>query len=267
MIKVKSLLNKVANFFYNIPRILFINFYKLFIRLNVFNIKNIPENGPAILAINHVTGADPIIILGAIKKQIYFLAESENFKSRFTNFFMRRFANSVPIFKKQFMKNIKSFKELFTISANKKKFFLGIFPEGDLNKKGKLKKFHKGAAYFSYKTKIPIIPIYIHNLRKGPSKKRWVGRNNVTEGIIALFINIFKKINIFVGDPINPMAENIIEDFKELKDKKTYREITQNINKTLEDEFLELEAAAEKLFGEDKMLDDIEEEDGYLINP
>jgi 1-acyl-sn-glycerol-3-phosphate acyltransferase len=80
MTKVKSLLNKVANFFYNIPRILFINFYKLFIRLHVFNIKNIPENGPAILAINHVTGADPIIILGAIKKQIYFLAESENFK-------------------------------------------------------------------------------------------------------------------------------------------------------------------------------------------
>ena len=165
MTKVKSLLNKGANFFYNIPRILFINFYKLFIRLHVFNIKNIPENGPAILAINHVTGADPIIILGAIKKQIYFLAESENFKSRFTNFFMRRFANSIPIFKKQFMKNIKSFKELFIISANKKKFFLGIFPEGDLNKKGKLKKFHKGAAYFSYKTKIPIIPIYIHNLR------------------------------------------------------------------------------------------------------
>jgi len=245
---IKKITAKIINIFYNTPRILFVNYYKLLTRTKVFNIKRIPEGKSAIFAINHITGADPIIILGVLKKKIYFLAESENFRNRFTNFFMRKFTNSIPIFKKEFMKNIRSFKELFSIS-DKKNIFLGIFPEGNLNKKEKLGKFHKGAAYFSYKTKLPIVPVYIHNLLKGPGEKRWIGRNNVVEGIIALTINTFRKIHIFIGKPIDPMAENIIEDFKDLTDKKACKQITENIHKALLDEFLELENEADKLFG------------------
>ena len=245
---IKKITAKIINIFYNTPRILFVNYYKLLTRTKVFNIKRIPKGKSAIFAINHITGADPIIILGALKKKIYFLAESENFRNRFTNFFMRKFTNSIPIFKKEFMKNIKSFKELFSIS-DKKNVFFGIFPEGNLNKKGKLKKFHKGAAYFSYKTKLPIIPIYIHNLRKGPGEKRWIGRNNVVEGIIALIINTFRKIHIFIGEPINPIAENFVADFKSLTDKKAYKQAIENIHKALVEEFLELESEAYKLFG------------------
>ena len=119
---VRISISKIANIFCDIPRILFVNYYRLLIRIRVINIKRIPNDKSAIFAINHVTGADPIIILAVLKKKIYFMADSENFRNRFTNFFMRRFTNSVPIFKKQFMKNIKSFKELFSISAKKMSF-------------------------------------------------------------------------------------------------------------------------------------------------
>ncbi|MBU2634660.1 MAG: 1-acyl-sn-glycerol-3-phosphate acyltransferase [Nanoarchaeota archaeon] len=242
---------KILDIFYRTPIVLFINFYRLLIRIKIFNMDSIPEDKAGVFAINHPTGADPIILLAAVKKKIYFLADGENFRSTFTSFFMRKCTNSIPIFKKRFMKNIKSFKAVFSISLNKN-VFLGIFPEGKLNKKDKLEKFHKGAAYLSYKTKLPIIPVYIHNVLKGPSEKRLLGRNVLTEGIIALIINIFRKIHIFIGEPINPIAENIIKDSKNLTDKKSYKQIVENIHKALEEEFLELKTKADKLFSPSK---------------
>ena len=245
--KIKKLIEKITDFFYSIPRILFINFYRLLIRIKIFNKNSIPKNKPVILAVNHPTGADPIILLAALKKKIYFLADAENFSTKFTKYFMTKFTNSIPIFKKDFMRNIKTFKEIFSIPISKNVFF-GIFPEGKLNKKDSLEKFHKGAAYLSYKTKLLIIPVYIHNILKGPTEKRWFGRNVVVEGIIALIINVFRKINIFIGEPIDPIGENIMEDFKNLTDKKVYKNIVENINKALEEEFLELKLKADKLF-------------------
>jgi len=253
-------MGKILNFFYNIPRFLFINFYRMLIRVRIFNSKNIPQDKPAILAINHTTGADPIIILSAIKKKVYFLADSENFRFRFTNFFMRRFTNSIPVFKKQFNKNIKSFKELFALNDGKA-FFYGIFPEGKLNKEGKLSKLNKGAAYLSYKTKLPIIPVYIHNLIKGPTDNRWLGRNRAFEGIAALVVNTFRKVNIFIGEPIYPVANNIMENVKGLADKKTYKQIIDDIHQALEEEFLELETESEEMF------DNLGGEEDYLKKP
>ncbi|NQT67257.1 MAG: 1-acyl-sn-glycerol-3-phosphate acyltransferase [Actinobacteria bacterium] len=244
----RNLLKKISDFFYSIPVILFINFYKLFTRTRVFNTKRLAGRKSVILAINHTADADPIILLAAIKKKICFIAESENFGNWLTSFFMRKFANCVPVFKKQLEKNAKSFKELFYI-LNKKNVFFGIFPEGELNKKNGFKKFKNGAAYLSYKTKLPIIPIYIHNTNRGSDSKRWILTNRITRGIISLIINTFRKINIFIGEPINPTAENIIEDFKDFADPGTYKKIINNINEALKEEFLELASEADDLFG------------------
>src|SRR3972149_3804428 len=246
---VSKLIKKMSDFFYSIPRILFINFYKLFTRTRVFNTKRLPRNKSVILAINHTADADPIILLAAIKRKICFVAESENFGNRLTNFFMRRFANCVPVFNKdESSKNTKSFKELFKISKNKN-VFLGIFPEGMLNKKNGFKEFRKGAAYLSYKTRLPIIPVYMHNTNRGPESKKWIWNNRITRGIISLVINAYRKINIFIGEPINPIAENILEAFKDFTDPGNYKNIINNINEAMEKEFLELADEADDLFG------------------
>jgi 1-acyl-sn-glycerol-3-phosphate acyltransferase len=245
---IKRLTAKISDFFYSLPRTLFVGTYRLFIRIRFFNKERLPKNKSAILAINHSTDADPIIILSALKKKIYFLAESENFESWLTNFFMRKFANCVPVFKKQYIKNVKSFKELFYL-ANKKNVSFGIYPEGVVNKKANFIQFHKGAAYFSYKTKLPIIPIYLHNTRRAPNSNRWIWTNRITRGIISIIANTFRKINIFIGEPIDPIAENIIKDFKDLANGKGYKQITENIHRAIKEEFLELKREADDLFG------------------
>ena len=245
---MRELKVKIADFFFSIPGVLFINFFKLFVRIRVFDRKKIPKDSSAILAINHTTGADPIVLLGAVRKKIYFIASSDNFGTRLTNYFMRRFANSIPIYKKQFMKNATTFKELFTISRKKNVLF-GIYPEGRLNKEGKIDSFKGGAAYLSYKTRLPIIPIYIHNLRRGVHPDSFIARSNVAEGIISIIANTFQRINIFIGDPINPTAENIIDDFKDLVDAKNYKAAIDEISRALIEEFSELQDEAAGTLG------------------
>ncbi|MBM3708392.1 MAG: 1-acyl-sn-glycerol-3-phosphate acyltransferase [Actinobacteria bacterium] len=253
MHKLKEIDNKILNFLFSIPKFLFINFFRLFIvRIKVFEPKKIPRDRSAIFAFNHTTGADPIIVLGAIRRKIYFMADSERFSNKFTTFFMRKFTNSIPVFKNEFLKNTKSFKELFDISKGKKIFF-GIFPEGDLFKKDIFGKFKGGAAYLSYKTRIPIIPVYIHNIHKGPGEDTWCGRHPVFEGISSLFMNTFRRIHIFIGEPIDPMAENILNDFKELTDKNEYKKIINKITKELEEEFTDLKKEANVLFAKNKI--------------
>jgi len=237
---------KFLDFFYSIPRVLFINFFKLFVRIKVYNLEKIPEDKSAILAINHTTGADPIVLLGAVGKKIYFIAASSNFSTRFTASFMRRFTNSLPIYKEGNMKNTSTFKELFLISKKDNTLF-GIFPEGKLNKKGKLEPFHKGAAYLSYKTRLPIIPVYMHDLRIGAHPDSFIARSNVAEGIVSIIANTFQKINVFIGDPINPTAEKIVEDFKGLTDARNYKAAIYEINESLSEEFTELEEEAVEL--------------------
>jgi len=250
--KIIKIHNKILIVLYNIPKFLFINFFRLFVvRIKVFEPKKIPSERSAIFAFNHTTGADPIIVLGAIRRKIYFMADSERFSNRFTSFFMRKFTNSIPVFKNELLKNIKSFKELFDISKGKKIFF-GIFPEGDLFKKDIFGKFKGGAAYLSYKTKLPIIPVYIHNIHKGPGEDTWCGRHPVFEGIASLFMNIFRRINIFIGEPIDPMAESIISDFKELTNKNEYKKIINKITRELEEEFADLKNEANILFTKNK---------------
>jgi len=263
---LKKIINNFFNAILSIPRILFINFYRIFVvRIKVFNKKRIPKDRSLIFAFNHTTGADTIIVLGALRKKIYFLAGSDRFKNKFSSFFMRKFANSIPIFKKEFIKNFKSFKELFRISKEKKVFF-GIFPEGHLNKSTVIKKIHSGTAYLSYKTKLPIVPVYIHNLSTGLNPRSSLGKKPVWEGIFSLFFNAFRKVNVFVGEPIEPVAENIIIEFKDFKNKKSYKEFVNAINNTIREQFIKLQSEADILI-EDKTEMDLEKNKENKLNP
>ncbi|MCL4384756.1 MAG: 1-acyl-sn-glycerol-3-phosphate acyltransferase [Cyanobacteria bacterium] len=238
-------MKKIKDFFYALPRIIVVNLYNLIIRLKVFNYSRIPVNEQVIFAINHVTGADPIILMAALRKKIVFFAISNDFKTKFTNFFFRKVGNAVPVFQENFFKNFGSFKELMGIKG-KKGINFAIFPEGKLNKTDIYDDFKKGAAYFAYKTKLKIIPVYMQGIR-GLKAGTKLERNEVTEGIMALILNLFRKINIFVGNPIDPIAENIIKDFSDIGDKKNYKAIVERIHKEMQENFQDLQNEANEI--------------------
>ena len=238
-------MKNVKEYFYALPRILIVNIFKLIVRIKVFNYARIPANEQVIFAINHITGADPILVMAALKKKLIFFAISDDFKNKFTNFFFRKVGNAIPIFQKDYSRNFASFKELIG-NKGRKGFDFAVFPEGKLNKTNIYEDFKKGAAYFAYKTKLRIIPIYIHNI-KGLKAGIILEENKVTEGMIALCLNLFRRVNIFVGNPMDPMAENIINDFMELKNKKSYREMVEEIHEEMEKNFWDLQNEAEEI--------------------
>jgi len=238
-------MKNMKDFFYALPRIIIINIFKLIIRIKVFNYARIPVNEQVIFAVNHITGADPILIMAALRKKLIFFAISDDFKNKFTNFFFRKVGNAIPIFQKEPSRNFNSFKELIS-NKGRKGFDFAVFPEGKLNKTNIYDNFKKGAAYFSYKTKLRIVPIYIQNI-KGLKAGTKLEENKVTEGMIALGFNLFRRVNIFVGNPIDPIAESIINDLRELKNKKSYRELVTEIHEEMEKNFWDLQDEAEEI--------------------
>jgi hypothetical protein len=89
----------------------------------------------------------------------------------------------------------------------------------------------------------------MHNLRKGVHPESFIAKSNVAEGIISIIANTFQRINVYIGDPINLTAENIIDDFKSLVDAKNYRSSINEINRALIEEFSELQDEAAGTLG------------------
>ena len=71
--------------------------------------------------------------------------------------------------------------------------------------------------------------------------------NKVSEGISALALNLFRRINIFIGNPIDPIAENIINDFGDKDSNKNYKEIVDVIHNNMEKGFWELQDEAREI--------------------
>jgi len=245
-------MERLKEFFYSLPRIVVVSLYKLIVRIRVVNYKRIPLNSQVIFAINHVTGADPILLMAGLKKKMVFFAISDDFKTKFTDFFFRKVGNAIPVFQKNFEKNFASFKQLIAASKRKDCCF-AVFPEGKLNKTDKYDDFKKGAAYFAYKTKIPVIPVYIQGI-KGYRKGTRIEQNKVSEGIFALVLNIFRKINIFIGNPINPMAENVINDLSNISDSQSYRVFVDDIHNQIESNYSILQDEACELLKDPQKL-------------
>ncbi len=198
----------------------------------MFNIEKIPEDTSVIFTFNHICGADALIAVIALKRKIQFLAKGEYFQNKMYAFFMGKITGSIPIYQDDYSKNIPILKKLFNTSENEK-MSLGIFPEGDLHKKSGFGKFNKGAAYISYKLNWPIVPVYIHNMLAGPDVDTFIGRNEWSEGMTAMIINIGRRINVIVGNPIWPASF--------INSRVSYKKTVENLNNALLREFLRLE--------------------------
>ena len=141
---------------FDLPRIILSNVYKVITRIRVFNTDKIPQDISVIFTFNHIAGADALVAIIALKTKIQFLAKGKYFQNKMYAFFMSKITGSIPIYQDDYSKNIPILKKLFNISNNEK-ISPGIFPEGDLYKKGGFGKFNKGAV--SYLDTILIILI------------------------------------------------------------------------------------------------------------
>ena len=136
-------------------------FMKLFFRPVYIDTVNIPKDGSFILAGNHTSKLDPLLLMSSIDRCIHFLGKIELFKG-----YKKYFFNSmgvIPVDRSK--KNPEAIK-----MANKYLFdnkVIGIFPEGTINKTDDIiMPFKYGAVKMAKETDSFIVPFAITNKYK-----------------------------------------------------------------------------------------------------
>ncbi|MFQ5962839.1 MAG: lysophospholipid acyltransferase family protein [Candidatus Scalinduaceae bacterium] len=131
-------------------------YFKVFHRIAFYGCENIPANGPIIVAPNHITYYDPVIVAIGIRRNMEAMAWGRLFSIPIFGKIIR-FLGAFPV---EISKVDKSayIKALETLNAGKA---LIIFPEGGRSIDGKVKKFKLGIARIASKTNASIIPVTI----------------------------------------------------------------------------------------------------------
>ena len=114
---------------------------------------NIPNEGAVIIAANHVSIWDPIVIGAALERPINFMAKAELFRNSLFSFIFRNL-NAFPV--KRGSADRTALRNSLELLQNGQ--VLGIFPEGTRNTDG-MAKVQNGVAMIALKSGAPIVPV------------------------------------------------------------------------------------------------------------
>lgn len=130
-------------------------FYLIF-RPEVEGSEHIPMSGAAILAGNHKSNLDCILVAYSTRRCVHFMAKDELFHGVFARFF--RSLGAIPV-----NRRIRDAAALSSAeSVIKSGGFVGIFPEGRFNRSEEtVLPFKPGAARMSVRCAVPVVPFAI----------------------------------------------------------------------------------------------------------
>ncbi len=141
---------------YRIARPIIKFFIKISFNPKIIGKEHIPLDGKCILAGNHTSNLDALLLMSTTKRTIRFLAKKELHKSIFGKLFES--AGTIPVdrSKKDTLAKEKS------ISALTKGELICIFPEGTINRTSEvIMLFKYGTVSFAQKTNSKIVPFII----------------------------------------------------------------------------------------------------------
>ncbi|WHM39914.1 lysophospholipid acyltransferase family protein [Streptomyces sp. BPTC-684] len=133
---------------------------RLLFRPRIEGLEHIPDEGPAIVAGNHLSFSDHFLMPVMLKRRITFLAKQEYFtgpgiKGRLTAAFFRA-VGQIPVDRSGKEAGQAAIRE--GLGVLRKNELLGIYPEGTRSHDGKLYKGKVGVAVMALKAQVPVIP-------------------------------------------------------------------------------------------------------------
>lgn len=130
-------------------------------RVKVEGKENFPAKGAVILAANHVSFWDPVVVAAFIDRKIHYMAKEELFEHVLIARFLRKL-NAFPV--KRGVPDRKALK--MGLDLLQQEEVLGIFPEGTRSKTGEISKPQHGIAMLALKAEAPVIPVACIGTRK-----------------------------------------------------------------------------------------------------
>jgi len=165
-------------------------------RLDKRGLAHIPAEGACVVVCNHVSFADPVVLLGASPRPIRFVMDHRIFKVPVLNFIFRT-SRAIPIApaKEDAAMMERAFDEVALALRNGE--VVGIFPEGRITDTGELYPFRSGITRILQATPVPVVPMALKGLwgsffsRKGGAAMR-----------NPLHLRPFRRVTLLVDAPL-----------------------------------------------------------------
>ncbi|MET7452808.1 lysophospholipid acyltransferase family protein [Streptomyces sp. NPDC005574] len=147
-------------FYYVLKYVLLGPLLRLVFRPRIEGLDNVPPEGAAIIAGNHLSFSDHFLMPAVLKRRITFLAKAEYFtgpgvKGRLTAAFFRS-AGQIPVDRSGKEAGQAAIREGLGVLA--KDELLGIYPEGTRSHDGRLYKGKVGVAVMALRAGVPVVP-------------------------------------------------------------------------------------------------------------
>jgi 1-acyl-sn-glycerol-3-phosphate acyltransferase len=165
-------------------------------RVRVTGMDHVPDEGPVIVASNHVSYVDPLIVGGMIRRPVNFVMYHRIYETPLLKFIFKT-GKAIPIAGQSENPDIleAAYQRIHEVLATDN--VLGIFPEGRITEDGEIQIFRTGVEKIVAEQPVPVVPIALCNLwgslfsRRDPLHKRRPYK-------------LWARIEMRIGQPIPP---------------------------------------------------------------
>ncbi|WP_417219226.1 lysophospholipid acyltransferase family protein [Arthrobacter sp.] len=159
-------------------------------RPTVTGLENVPTGGPFIIASNHLSFLDSIIIQAICPRPVAFFAKAEYFttpglKGRAMKAFFES-VGSIPVERGEQAASVAALDALVDLLEDGQG--VGIYPEGTRSRDGRLYRGRTGVGWLALSTGAPVVPVGL----VGTEKLQPAGSNRITP----------RKFTLTVGEPL-----------------------------------------------------------------
>jgi len=181
-------------------------------RVKVTGLTNIPESGAVIVASNHVSFVDPLIVGGIIRRPVRFVMYYKIFQLPLLRFIFKT-GKAIPIAARHEDAEIleQAYQRIHEVIENG--HVLGIFPEGSITSDGEIDTFKKGVEKIVSEQAVAVVPMALCNL--------WGSLFSRRDRLHKRRPYKFRaQIELRIGRPIPPgelTAERLEDDIRSLR--------------------------------------------------
>jgi 1-acyl-sn-glycerol-3-phosphate acyltransferase len=168
--------------------------FRVFWRPRIEGLEHVPATGPVIIASNHLSFIDSVVIPLAVPRRVRFLAKAEYFTGRGlrgrATALIFRLIDAVPVERTGNRDSMRSLESALAVLQEGTAF--GIYPEGTRSRDGRLYRGRTGVGWLAMTSGAPVVPVGLI----GTDRVQPVGARRV----------YLAPVRVRFGPPIDPAA-------------------------------------------------------------
>ena len=189
---------------YRICRFLAFIILKLFFRLKIYGKENIPKQDAVIIASNHTSNLDPVVLGVVCPRKLAFMAKEELFQG-FLSYLLPKF-NVFPV--RRQAADLSAVKRSLSVLENNGALL--IFPQGRRRPDLKKEDFQRGICFLARQSKAKVVPAYV----QGTNKAMPIGSKKIKLSPVRVFFG--QAIRFEQQDTDQSFIDKIFQEISKL---------------------------------------------------